>query len=66
MIRQCCECKRVWVQGRWVLPTEGDLERQDISHGYCETCFVKQMQIIHSYANVARPKAKKSANRFAF
>lgn len=66
MIRQCCECKRIWLDGRWVYPRTSELENQDISHGYCEECFIRQMALIRSLGKIAKPKQKKSLNRFFF
>ncbi len=39
MIRQCCVCKKVHRRGRWVEPTPDDLQRMDISHGFCRECY---------------------------
>ena len=47
MLRQCCECKRIWVNGKWVFPRLSQLAGADISHGYCNRCFEKTMRRIH-------------------
>lgn len=50
MIRQCCQCKKIEVSGHWVNPRLHELDGQDVSHGYCETCFGivrRQMQEHH-------------------
>jgi hypothetical protein len=39
MIRQCCQCKKIEVNGEWVYPRFRQLAGGDISHGYCEKCF---------------------------
>ncbi|MCE5229572.1 hypothetical protein LLG95_08250 [bacterium] len=47
MIRQCCQCKKIWMNGRWVFPRLSQLEGQEISHGYCDDCFsitIKQVR----------------------
>ncbi|MEN6626671.1 MAG: hypothetical protein ABFD69_10640 [Candidatus Sumerlaeia bacterium] len=47
MLRQCCQCKRIWVNGRWVFPRLSQLEGQEVSHGYCDDCFsvtIKQVR----------------------
>ena len=46
MIRQCCQCKRVWKDGRWAYARLSQLENNDVSHGYCEDCFSKQVSKI--------------------
>ena len=67
MIRQCCECKRIWISGQWIKPLPRQLDHEDVSHGYCEECFVKQMQIIRSLKKVAAAvRAKKVLNPFFF
>lgn len=66
MIRQCCECRRVWQDGQWVPVPEEQLDGQDVSHGYCDECFIEQMRIIHEMEKVARQKPKSRVNRFAF
>lgn len=66
MIRQCCECRRVWNEGQWVVIAEEKLEGLDVSHGYCDECFIKQMKIIQTMAQAARANTKKSTRRFAF
>ena len=66
MIRQCCECRRVWEEGQWVAVAEESLDGLDISHGYCDDCFAKQMKIIHNMERIARAKTRKPSNRFAF
>ena len=38
MIRQCCECKRIYENGSWVHPLPGDLDDEEITHGYCDIC----------------------------
>jgi hypothetical protein len=43
MIRQCCQCKRVWKEGRWTFARLSQLDLAEVSHGYCEDCFDKQM-----------------------
>jgi len=47
MIRQCCQCKKIEIDGRWIYPRFSQLTGQDISHGYCDEClkaFKKQLQ----------------------
>lgn len=66
MIRQCCECKKIWIEGEWVEPVTGQLENQDITHGYCEECFVKQMQIIHNFSKLTKPPVYKRFHPFYF
>lgn len=66
MIRQCCECRRVWQDDQWVVVPEEQLDGLDVSHGYCDECFIKQMKIIHDLEKVARAKTKRTARRFAF
>lgn len=66
MIRQCCECRRVWQEGQWVVVPEEQLEGLDVSHGYCDDCFVVQMKIIRSLEKKARAKGRKPVRRFAF
>ena len=63
MIRQCCECRRVWENDHWVVVPEEQLEGKDVTHGYCDECFVLQMQIIHRLEKEAR--ARKHSRRFA-
>lgn len=66
MIRQCCECKRIWINGNWVSPRPRQLEYEEVSHGYCEACFVEQMKIIRSLNKVAAVRSKKVLNPFFF
>lgn len=70
MIRQCCQCKKVWHMGKWVeltaLPKEVNLVQDDVSHGYCEECFITQMRIIHGLNKLTKPVTKKVANPFFF
>jgi hypothetical protein len=47
MIRQCCQCKRICVDGQWVYPRLYQLAGVEISHGYCEACFAATIQSIH-------------------
>jgi len=38
MIRQCCVCKRIFVGGKWLKVNPKFLEKEEITHGYCEIC----------------------------
>jgi len=48
MIRQCCQCKKIAVDGHWVYPRFNQLAGQEISHGYCDRCFSKVKRQIRS------------------
>lgn len=39
MLLQCCQCRKVMIDGRWVYPRFSQLEGQDVTHGYCDECF---------------------------
>ena len=47
MLRQCCECRRIWVDDRWVYPLAHQIQGRDISHGYCDQCFSRFIEKIH-------------------
>jgi hypothetical protein len=38
MIRQCCVCKKVFRDGKWVALVVLDTDSEDITHGYCDDC----------------------------
>ena len=48
MIRQCCQCKKIWKDGHWVFPRYSELGNHDVTHCYCEECFKDQMLHIQS------------------
>ncbi len=56
MIRQCCECKRIFEAGRWVLPRREHLEREDVTHGYCEACSQEFARSVAKYIASMRPE----------
>ncbi len=45
MTRQCCVCKMVYVDGKWVKKQISNNE--EVTHGYCDRCFKKVMKKIH-------------------
>lgn len=54
MIRQCCQCKRIWKEGRWVYARLSQLDMAEVSHGYCEDCFGKQVSKMERHRAEAR------------
>ena len=45
---QCCVCKRVRKDGRWVRESREDLRAESTSHGYCPRCADKVLQEIRA------------------
>ncbi|MFA4871838.1 MAG: hypothetical protein WC610_02150 [Patescibacteria group bacterium] len=45
MIKQCCVCKRFYVDGKWVKKQISN--NKEVTHGYCDRCFKKVMKEIH-------------------
>ena len=54
LIKQCCQCKRVQIDGKWGFPRYRLLIDKEISHGYCEDCFSRQMEILATRAEAKR------------
>ena len=52
MIRQCCVCKRIFVDGEWVHPSSDPLDYEDVTHGYCELCYEDFMQTVAEYVSL--------------
>jgi hypothetical protein len=67
MIHQCCQCRKIEVDGHWVYPRFSQLDGQDVSHGYCPTCFAavkRQIQAnLHAASVLTRWKWRFAANR---
>lgn len=57
MTRQCCVCKRVFEDGRWVPPRPEHLEDENVTHGYCEECSADFTRAVAEYFALARPGA---------
>jgi hypothetical protein len=57
MVRQCCVCKKVHRDGRWVLPRSEDLAGREITHGYCESCYQELKLALAEIASVRRRSA---------
>ncbi|HOE95995.1 MAG TPA: hypothetical protein PLS90_08130 [Candidatus Sumerlaeota bacterium] len=49
MIRQCCKCRRIWKEGRWLYPRLTELTHRDISHCYCDACFKEEMATLRAH-----------------
>lgn len=49
MIRQCCVCKRVHDDGRWVAPEPEVLDTEEITHGYCDECSKDFLKSVAEY-----------------
>ena len=48
LTRQCCQCKRVWhpTLCRWVRPVELEYDRQNVTHGYCQSCIESVQEML--------------------
>ena len=63
MIRQCCVCKKIYEDGRWVHPRPEILgETTDITHGYCEECYKDFSRSVAEYLASIRNTAVMAAN----
>lgn len=61
MIRQCCVCKKIHRDDRWVSPRSEDLDGQEITHGYCEGCYQDVKLTLKEIAALRRRAALASA-----
>jgi len=43
---QCCVCKKIRVEGRWV---ESDAAPREVSHGYCPVCADDAFREVREY-----------------
>lgn len=54
MIRQCCECRKVCQDGRWVTEPARLPKGERVSHGYCPTCAKAALKAVEDhYASLA-------------
>ena len=49
MIKQCCECRKVLEDDRWVAPDAFFPADERVGHGYCPTCAEKAIHEVVSY-----------------
>jgi hypothetical protein len=49
MITQCCECRKVCADDRWVAPEVLSAVDERVSHGYCPSCYEKARQEVDAY-----------------
>lgn len=54
MTRQCCVCKRIHVDGRWVAPPWNIYSDPNVTHGYCERCYDDLMRSLGRSAHEIR------------
>ena len=64
MIRQCCQCQKIEVNGEWVYPRFNQLENQEVSHGYCEACFAICKKQLRKHRRSAAPIYRRWLPRF--
>lgn len=50
MVVQCCLCKRIRDQHRWVEEPARGLASENVSHGYCPTCAAKAFAEVRAFA----------------
>lgn len=50
MIKKCCVCSRIKVEGKWQRNTSSFAEEK-ITHAYCPSCFSKTMIRVRQYAS---------------
>ena len=62
MTVQCCMCKRVREQQRWVDPGFNTVDITDISHGYCPVCAAKAFAEIRAYSAQKCQDTRKAAS----
>lgn len=43
MTIQCCQCRKVRVEDRWVAPDPPIVRDEHVSHGYCPDCAATAM-----------------------
>ena len=56
MVIECCVCKRMRADGRWVHRDDPGPADADVSHGYCPECArkaFKEIQLLHAKPMVA-------------
>ena len=53
MIKKCCVCRMVKVNGRWQ-KAEYSTEKKKVTHVYCPTCFRKTMNKINRLGGIGR------------
>lgn len=61
MLRQCCVCKKIHVDGKWVQPTPEQIDHDNITHGYCEECYKDFMRTVAEYTSAVREKTALTA-----
>jgi hypothetical protein len=53
MITQCCECRKVCADERWVEPVVPLPADERVSYGFCPRCADQAMQVVDAfYSNV--------------
>lgn len=48
MTKQCCMCRKVLDERGWVEPKPGELDGVVVTHGFCEPCFERYMELIQT------------------
>ena len=50
MIRQCCVCKKIRLEDKWVAAGAVKLSGAEVTHGYCETCHDELNETLSKFA----------------
>lgn len=46
---QCCVCKKIRIDGRWITPLTTESRSAEMSHGYCPTCADDAFREVREY-----------------